>query len=204
MGDWIKNTIESLGYLGIAALMFVENLFPPIPSELIMPLAGYSANLPGAKLNVVGVFFAGLCGSVLGALVWYYPGQFLGEERLKAIADKYGKWITVSSKDITKAKRWFDRQGRKAVLIGRLMPGVRTLISVPAGISNMPLLPFLFYTTLGSAAWVGLLTYSGYVLGSQYELVDKYLAPVSKILLGCFTLAFIFWVVKRKGKNRRK
>ncbi|MCV3214295.1 DedA family protein [Plectonema radiosum NIES-515] len=204
MGDWIKNTIESLGYLGIAALMFVENLFPPIPSELIMPLAGYSANLPGAKLNVVGVFFAGLCGSVLGALVWYYPGKFLGEERLKGWADKYGKWITVSSKDITKAKGWFDRQGSKAVLIGRLVPGVRTLISVPAGISNMPLLPFLFYTTLGSAAWVGLLTYSGYVLGSQYELVDKYLAPVSKILLGCFALAFIFWVVKRKGKNRRK
>ena len=204
MGDWIKNTIESLGYLGIAALMFVENLFPPIPSELIMPLAGYSANLPGAKLNVIGVFFAGLCGSVLGALVWYYPGKFLGEERLKALADKYGKWITVSSKDITKAKSWFNRQGRKAVLIGRLVPGVRTLISVPAGISNMPLLPFLFYTTLGSAAWVGLLTYSGYVLGSQYELVDKYLAPVSKIVLGCIALAFIFWLVKRKRKNRRK
>ncbi|GAX40875.1 hypothetical protein NIES4075_18420 [Tolypothrix sp. NIES-4075] len=204
MGDWIKNTIESLGYLGIAALMFVENLFPPIPSELIMPLAGYSANLPEAKLNVIGVFFAGLCGSVLGGLVWYYPGKFLGEERLKVLADKYGKWITVSSKDITKAKRWFDKQGSKAVLIGRLVPGVRTLISVPAGISNMPLLPFLFYTTLGSAAWVGLLTYSGYVLGSQYELVDKYLAPVSKIVLGCLALAFIFWVVKRKRKNRRK
>ncbi|MFH7028106.1 MAG: DedA family protein [Heteroscytonema crispum UTEX LB 1556] len=204
MTDWIKHTIESLGYLGIAALMFVENLFPPIPSELIMPLAGYTANLPGTKLNIWGVFFAGLVGSVLGALVWYYPGKFLGEERLKAWADKYGKWITVSSKDITKATRWFNRQGSKAVLIGRLVPGVRTLISVPAGIGNMPLLPFLFYTTVGSAAWVGLLTYSGYMLGSQYELVDKYLAPVSKIVFGGLVLAFVVWVVKRKRKNRKR
>lgn len=204
MADWIKNTIESLGYLGIAALMFLENLFPPIPSELIMPLAGYTANVPGAKLNITGVFFAGLIGSVLGALIWYYPGKFLGEERLKALADKHGKWISVSSKDITKAKRWFDSQGKKAVFIGRLVPGIRTLISVPAGISNMPLLPFLFYTTLGSAAWVGLLTYSGYLLGSQYELVDEYLAPVSKIVFGCITMAFIFWVVKRKRKSKRK
>ncbi|MBD2502446.1 DedA family protein [Anabaena azotica] len=201
--DWIKNIIESLGYWGIALLMFVENLFPPIPSELIMPLAGYTANLPGSKLNVVGVFVAGLLGSTVGALIWYYPGKFLGERRLRDLADKYGKWISVSSKDISKAKRWFDNQGNKAVFIGRLIPGVRTLISVPAGISNMPLLPFLLYTTLGSAAWVGLLTYSGYLLGSQYELVDKYLAPVSKIVLGTLVVAFVVWVLKRKRRNTR-
>ncbi|WP_207714396.1 DedA family protein [Scytonema sp. UIC 10036] len=204
MTDWIKEIIESLGYWGIALLMFLENLFPPIPSELIMPLAGYTSNLPGAKLNVLGVFFAGLVGSVAGALVWYYPGKFLGEKRLSALADKYGKWLSVSSKDIVKAKGWFDRQGTKAVLIGRLVPGVRTLISVPAGVSNMPLIPFIIYSTLGSAAWVGLLTYSGYVLGSQYELVDKYLAPVSKIVLAVLIVAFIAWVVKRRKKHRRR
>jgi membrane protein DedA with SNARE-associated domain len=202
--DWIKQIIESLGYWGIALLMFLENLFPPIPSELIMPLAGYTSNLPGAKLNVIGVFFAGLLGSVLGALVWYYPGKIFGEKRLRAWADKYGKWLSISSKDITKAKRWFDQQGGKAVLIGRLVPGVRTLISVPAGMSNMHLLPFLIYSTLGSAAWVALLTYSGYALGSQYELVDKYLAPVSKIVLAVLVLAFVVWVIKRRQKNRRK
>ncbi len=204
MTDWIKEIIESLGYWGIALLMFLENLFPPIPSELIMPLAGYTSNLPGAKLNVLGVFFAGLVGSVAGVLVWYYPGKFLGEQRLFALADKYGKWLSVSSKDIVKAKGWFNRQGTKAVLIGRLVPGVRTLISVPAGISNMPLLPFIIYSTLGSAAWVGLLTYSGYILGSQYELVDKYLAPVSKIVLAVLIVAFIAWVVKRRKKHRRR
>lgn len=206
MLEWITNTIKIGNYWGIALLMFLENLFPPIPSELIMPLAGFTASPyqpGGAKLNIFGVFFAGLLGSVLGALIWYYPGKFLGEGRLRALADRHGKWIAISSKDITKATRWFDSQGKKAVLIGRLVPGIRTLISVPAGISNMPLLPFLFYTTLGSAAWVGLLTYSGYALGSQYELVDKYLAPVSKIVLGGLVLAFVFWIVKRRRKSTR-
>jgi membrane protein DedA with SNARE-associated domain len=204
MLEWITNTITSLGYVGIALLMFVENLFPPIPSELIMPLAGFTARATPDKLNVLGVFFAGLVGSVAGALVWYYPGKFLGEQRLKRWADKYGKWLTISSKDITKAKHWFNSQGSKAVFIGRLVPGIRTLISVPAGISNMPLLPFLFYTTLGSAAWVGLLTYSGYLLGSQYELVDKYLAPVSKIVLGSLVLVFAVWVLKRRRASTRR
>jgi membrane protein DedA with SNARE-associated domain len=204
MTEWIKNTIESLGYLGIALLMFLENLFPPIPSEFIMPLAGYTANLPESKLNIFGVFVAGLIGSVLGGIIWYYPGKLLGEARLYALADKYGKWITVSSKDILKSKQWFNKQGNKAVFIGRLVPGVRTLISVPAGMSNMPLLPFIFYTTLGSALWVGLLTYTGYILGSQYKLVEEYLAPVSKIVLGGLVLAFVFWLVKRKRKNQRR
>lgn len=204
MLEWITNTINSLGYLGIALLMFLENLFPPIPSELIMPLAGFTARATPDRLNVFGVFVAGLVGSTLGALVWYYPGKFVGEKRLKSWADKYGKWLSVSSKDIDKAKRWFDRQGSRAVLVGRLVPGIRTLISVPAGISNMHLVPFLFYTTLGSAAWVGLLTYSGYALGSQYELVDKYLAPVSKIVIVTLVLAFVVVVVKRKQQNKRR
>lgn len=204
MLEWITNTINSLGYWGIALLMFVENLFPPIPSELIMPLAGFTARATPEKLNIFGVFCAGLLGSVLGALIWYYPGQLLSEKRLKELADKYGKWIAISSKDIIKARQWFHQKGTKAVLIGRLVPGIRTLISVPAGMSNMPLLPFLFYTTIGSAAWVGLLTYSGYLLGSQYELVDKYLAPVSKIVLGSLILGFAIWVFKRKRQSTRK
>src|SRR5690348_13564926 len=98
MLEWITSTINSLGYWGIALLMFLENLFPPIPSELIMPLAGFTARATPDRLNIFGVFCAGLLGSVLGALIWYYPGQLLGEKRLKALADKYGKWIAISSK----------------------------------------------------------------------------------------------------------
>jgi len=204
MLEWITTTINSMGYLGIALLMFVENLFPPIPSELIMPLAGFTARATPDKLNVFGVFLAGVIGSVLGALIWYYPGKFLGEPRLKYLADKYGKWITISSADIDKATRWFNKQGAIAVLIGRLVPGVRTLISVPAGLSNMPLLPFLIYSTIGSAAWVALLTFAGYILGSQYELVDQYLAPVSKIVLGILVVSAVVWVLKRKRKHNKR
>ncbi|MBW4646693.1 MAG: DedA family protein [Goleter apudmare HA4340-LM2] len=207
MLEWITNTINSLGYWGIALLRFLENLFPPIPSELIMPLAGFTASPyqpGGAKLNIIYVFVSGLLGSVVGALIWYYPGKFLSETRLKALTNKYGKWLAISNQDIDQARRWLDRQGGKAVLIGRLVPGVRTLISVPAGMNNMHLLPFLFYTTLGSAAWVGLLTYSGYLLGSQYKLVGEYLAPVSKIVLGFLVLAFAVWVFRHKRKTTRK
>ena len=201
MLEWITNTINSLGYLGIALLMFLENLFPPIPSELIMPLAGFTATQ--GKLNIIYVFLAGVVGSVLGGLVWYYPGKFLGEKRLKALADKYGKWITISSNDIDKATRWFNRQGGKAVFLGRLVPGVRTLISVPAGLSNMPLLPFLIYTTLGSALWVGLLTYSGYALGRNYGIVEKYIDTITKIVVLAILGAFAFWIINRQRKRTR-
>jgi membrane protein DedA with SNARE-associated domain len=202
MLEWITNTINNLGYWGIAFLMFLENVFPPIPSELIMPLAGFVSKQ--GKLDVFYVFLAGLKGSVLGALIWYYPGKFLGSNRLEALADKYGKWLSVSSKDIVKANQWFDKQGNKAVLIGRLVPGVRTLISVPAGINNMPLIPFLLYSTIGSAAWVGLLTYSGYALGSQYELVEKYIGVVSKVVALGIVITIVALVIKRQKKIRRR
>ncbi|MFL0606293.1 DedA family protein [Cylindrospermopsis raciborskii] len=206
MLEWITNTINSLGYIGVAMLMFLENLFPPIPSELIMPLAGFTASPyqpGGAKLNIIGVFFSGLVGSALGALIWYYPGRLLQEQQLKKLAKKYGKWLAISSDDIDKAKTWFNRQGSKAVLIGRLVPGIRTLISIPAGMANMPMLPFLLYTTLGSALWVGFLTYSGYLLGTQYKLVEKYIDPISKIVLVGILVLFFLWVFKRKGQHTR-
>lgn len=195
MVEWITSTMNSLGYWGIGLLMFLENLFPPIPSELIMPLAGFT--IAQGKLQFAPVVFAGVFGTVIGALPWYYAGKILGEVRLKGLADRYGKWLTVSSKDITKATGWFDKHGSKAVFLCRLVPGVRTLISLPAGISNMPLLPFLAYSTVGTTLWVGLLTYAGYVLGDNYELVDKYLGPVSKIVLAIILAAFAIWVVRR-------
>ena len=203
MQEWILNTMNSLGYLGIGLLMFAENLFPPIPSELIMPLAGFTASK--GNMNFTLAVLAGVVGTIVGALPWYYAGKLVGEERLKHLADKYGKWITVSSQDIDKATRWFHRYGNKAVLFGRLVPGIRTLISLPAGLSEMPLVPFLIYSTLGTTAWVMLLTFLGFQLGERYELVEKYLDPVSKIVLVILIVAFIAWVVmkQRKAKQRR-
>ncbi|MBE9192631.1 DedA family protein [Gloeocapsopsis crepidinum LEGE 06123] len=199
MLNWITNTISSLGYLGIGLLMFFENLFPPIPSELIMPLAGFT--VARGQMQFIPAIAAGVLGTVIGALPWYYAGKILGSDRLQQLADKYGKWISISSKDITKADRWFDRHGSKAVFFCRLVPGVRTLISLPAGISGMHLVPFLLYSTLGTLLWVGLLTYLGYVLGDNYELVDEYLGPVSKIVVVTLLIAFILWIVR---KNMRR
>jgi len=199
MTAWIVNIMTSLGYLGIGLLMFLENLFPPIPSELIMPLAGFTA--AQGKLNVVGAIAAGVLGTVIGALPWYYAGKFLGEKRLKLWADKYGKWITITSKDIDRSKHWFDRHGVKAVFLCRMVPGVRTLISLPAGIGNMHVVPFLIYSTVGTVLWVGLLTTAGYILGNNYTLVEEYLAPVSKIVLASLVIGLVIIIIKR---NRRR
>lgn len=202
MQEWIISTMNSLSYLGIGLLMFAENLFPPIPSELIMPLAGFT--VAKGKMNFTLAVLAGVIGTILGALPWYYAGKILGEERLKSLADRYGKWITVSSQELDKATRWFNRYGNKAVLLGRLVPGVRTLISLPAGLSDMSLVPFLIYSTLGTTMWVGILTFLGFVLGDNYELVDKYLDPVSKIVFVALIVAFIVWVVRRIRRRNKK
>ena len=143
MAEWIKSFMESLGYLGIGLLMFLENIFPPIPSELIMPLAGFTA--AQGRLSFWGAVAAGIVGSVLGQLPLYYLGRLAGEEQLKRWADRYGKWLTVSHEEIERAKGWFDHHGGKAVFLCRLIPGIRSLISIPAGMAKMHLLAFLLY-----------------------------------------------------------
>jgi len=200
MLEWITNTISSLGYLGIGMLMLLENLFPPIPSELIMPLAGFT--VAQGKMDFAPVIVSGVLGTVVGALPWYYAGKFLGEQRLNNWADKYGRWLSISSKDIKKATSWFDKHDGKAVFFCRLVPGVRTLISLPAGISRMHLLPFLLYSTLGTLVWVSLLTYAGYALGRNYHLVEKYIGPISKIVLASLLFGFIIWVVRRNMRQQ--
>ncbi|MEG4394522.1 DedA family protein [Microcoleus sp. BROC3] len=200
MVEWITNTMQSMGYFGIGLLMFLENLFPPLPSELIMPLAGFTAS-KGNDMQLAPAIAAGVIGTVLGALPWYYGGKLLSEERLRNLADKYGKWIAVSGADIDKANRWFNRHGNKAVFLCRLVPGVRTLISLPAGINNMPLIPFLLYSTGGTLLWVSFLTLAGYKLGENYTLVEEYLGPVSKIVVVIIVIWCILWIVK---KNMQK
>lgn len=196
MLNWIKDLMNTLGYPGVALLMFLENVFPPLPSELIMPLAGFTTTQ--GELAFIGVVLAGTLGSVLGALPLYYLGRLVGEERLIAWADKYGKWLTVSGKEIKTADDWFDRHGTKTVLLCRLIPGVRSLISIPAGISGMNLVQFLVYTAVGSAIWTTVLAYLGRTLGENYELVERYVGPASYIILGGITLAAVVWVWKRR------
>lgn len=201
MSNWVTQMISTLGYVGIGFLMFLENLFPPIPSELIMPLAGFT--VAQGKMNFALVLLAGVVGTLLGALPWYFAGRLLGGDRLKALADRYGKWLTLSGDDIDQSTEWFRKHGNKAVLLGRLVPGVRTLISVPAGTSEMPFVPFLLYSLLGSLAWTSLLTFAGYTLGQNYTLVERYIGPLSKIVLIVLPIAFGVWIVKRKRQQKR-
>jgi membrane protein DedA with SNARE-associated domain len=197
MANWIIRTIESTGYFGIVFLMFLENVFPPIPSEFIMPLAGFMASKEEQTLS--GVVLAGTIGSVLGALALYYPGYFIGEERLNRLIDKYGRWLTISLEDLERAKGWFAKHGRLAVLVCRLVPGIRSLISIPAGIARMPLVSFLFYTAIGSGFWTAMLAYGGYVLGDKFQQVEKYLNPVSYVVLLAIALIYVKRVLSTRG-----
>lgn len=195
MLSWIQNTMTTLGYPGIVFLMFLENVFPPIPSELIMPFAGFTASQ--GQLAFYGVVLAGWLGSLIGQLPLYYLGRLANEDRLKGWADRYGRWLGVSSRDIGKADDWFDRHGPKAVFLGRLVPGVRSLISVPAGMSEMKLAPFLLYSALGTGLWSLLLAWLGLMLGQRYDLVETYLGPVSYVVFaGLFVVALV-WLVRR-------
>ncbi|WP_112992433.1 DedA family protein [Herminiimonas fonticola] len=192
----IVDIVSQSGYLGIFLLMLAENVFPPIPSELIMPLAGFVS--ARGELNLLLVILAGTAGSVVGALPWYYAGAIFGKDRLKRIANKHGRWFTLSPRDIDMASDWFSRHGAAAVFFGRLIPAIRTLISVPAGIVRMPLLPFLAYSTIGSLIWTALLAVTGFVLQSQYEQVEHYVEPVSKAVVFLVIAIYIYRFIRFK------
>lgn len=177
MSDWITETVRALGYIGIALLAFLENVFPPIPSEVIMPLAGFIAS--DGDINLLGAIAAGAFGSFIGAAGWYFIGRKVGEERLRRWVDQHGHWLTLSCEDLDKAQHFLQHHGGAVVFFGRLIPGIRTWISVPAGVAGMPLGRFLLYTGLGTGIWTAVLTFAGYALRSQFEQVDKYLGPIS-------------------------
>lgn len=198
MFDFITEFMQSGGYLAVFALMALENIFPPIPSELIMPFAGFVA--ARGDLNVVGVLIAGTAGSVAGALPWYYAGKVYGKERLEKFADKHARWMTVTHGDIEHAMDSFEKHGRKVVLFGRLIPAIRTLISVPAGLAKMPMGQFLLYSTVGSLVWTGILTGAGYMLESQYERVAQYVDPVSKAIL----IGLLGWYLYRVATFKKR
>ncbi len=202
MFEWITGLVERGSYLGIALLMLLENVFPPIPSELIMPLAGFTA--ARGDLSLLGVIVAGSIGSLAGALLWYGIGRWLGLDRLKGFAARHGRWLTLSPEDLDQAQGFFTRHGGKAVLLGRLVPGVRTLISVPAGIVGMPLPSFLLWTGIGTVVWTALLAGAGYLLESQYEAVSAWLGPVSNVIVGAIVVFYLYRVVTFRPRGARR
>lgn len=197
LAGWVLDVIHALGAVGVAALVALENVFPPLPSEVILPLAGFLAGQ--GKLSLAAVLVAATVGSVVGALVLYWAGAAMGRERLRRVADRTP---LMGAGDVDRAQGWFDRHGRTAVLVGRLVPGVRSLISVPAGVARMPLLPFLLYTTLGSAAYNAVLVLLGHQLGSRWTSVEKYSDPINYGAYALIVLGIVVAVVRRVRHRR--
>jgi membrane protein DedA with SNARE-associated domain len=200
LAEWTLNLMNSLGYLGIVLLMVLENLFPPLPSELILPAAGFAA--ARGELNLLGVVLAGAVGSVIGTLPLYYIGRAVGEERLVRWADSYGRWLSLRGKDIRQADDWFDHHGQKAVLFGRMIPGIRSLLSLPAGMSEMPLPKFLLYSAVGSGLWAAVLAGAGYLLGDHYEQVGAYMGPIGTGMLVLLAVFAVVWVLRRRAEQQ--
>lgn len=200
MMDWITGMVAQAGYAGVFVLMLAENLFPPIPSELIMPLAGFSA--ARGQMSLLGVVVAGVAGTLAGNVVWFELARAFGVARTKRLCARFGGWLGITDEDLDKAQAALRRHGPWAVFLGRMMPGIRTVISIPAGLIEMPRLVFYGLTTLGSAIWVGGLAVLGYWLEDQFSVVESWIEPFSKVFLVLFVLAFV-WPVARLWWRRR-
>ena len=194
--DWILNLIERGRYLGVFFLMLAENVFPPIPSEVVMPVAGIVAGR--GEMSIALVIVAGAAGAVVGQLLWFWLGLRIGTERLQELARRHGRWLTVSPRDIAKADRWFNRHGGMAVIVGRMVPGIRTLISLPAGIAGMPLPRFLIYSSIGSGVWTALLAWAGFALGERQENITRYIGPVSTAVFAVIVVIYLYRVATFK------
>lgn len=195
MIDTITNILVQFGYAGIFVCMFLETIFPPIPSELVLPFGGYAAFR--GELNIFGVIIAGTLGSLAGAGVFYYLGHKLEEARLRRLIARYGKWMGLKERDVEKSQKWFERHGLSAVFFARLLPGMRSLISVPAGLHKIRPLPFFLLSLLGSLAWTMILVFGGYLLGEEYERIAASVKPLSYVVLIITVAALAFFLYRR-------
>lgn len=205
MQDFIISLMGQFGYFGVFFLIALENIFPPIPSEVILLFGGFMTTY--TSLNIALMVVAATLGSLLGAIVLYYIGKILNKERLKKIVSgKVGKVLRLKEKDIDMADHWFDTKGNKTVFFCRFIPIVRSLISIPAGMSEMPMAKFLLYTTVGSAIWNTVLIVIGNRVGENWESIlgvfDQYSHIVLILLILIFVL-FIVWFYTKKQKKKK-
>lgn len=198
MFDLIVHIIAATGVLGVAFLMFAENIFPPLPSEVIMPLAGFAAARGDFSFAVL--VLAGTAGAVLGAWVWYEVGRRVGLERLRRFSASHGRWMTLAPEDVDRAALLFRRFGGPAVFLGRLVPTVRTFISIPAGVTHMPMARFLGWTTVGTALFTFALAYAGYRLEAHYDRVEAWLNPLTTAVLVLACLGYLYRLVTFRSR----
>lgn len=195
IADWVTRVIESLGYVGVAFLVALENVFPPIPSEVVLPFAGFVASDGGATF--VGMVLAATVGSLVGAWVLYGIAAWVGPVRLRRFVERFGRWFSVSVDDLEKAEGWFDRHSHLAVLICRCVPLIRSLVSIPAGFRRMPFGTFTLFTLIGSAVWNLGLVGAGYLLRDQWEEVEPVMGIVQWVVIVVILGALGWFVWKR-------
>lgn len=201
MQAWIIDFMEQFGYLGIFLLMCIENVFPPIPSEIILPFGGFMTTR--TDLNVLGVIFSATAGSLLGSVILFRIGLLLDVERMLAIVDKWGKYLRIKKEDIVTADAWFDKHGYWTVLFCRMLPLIRSLISIPAGMSNMKLSMFLFFTIVGTVIWNSILVATGALLGNSWNKVLYYLEIYSTIIYSVMAMLGTVLIILFIRKNKK-
>mgnify|MGYP000091021757 FL=1 len=201
LATWAQDVIEQFGYVGVALLVVVENVFPPIPSEIVLPFAGFVAQR-GSE-SVVLMILAATVGSVGGALIMYWIAAVIGDERLHAFTRKFGKWVQIREVDLTRAEEWFDRHATSAVLIGRCVPLIRSVVSIPAGFRRMKLVSYIAYTFAGSLVWNILLIGAGALLGDNWERVGSYVGVFQWVVIALVIAViarFTFGVYRRRNQ----
>ncbi len=194
MLSWLTDLVERGGYAGIILLTFLETIFPPLPSEVFMPMAGFVA--ARGSLTLPGVIAAGTIGTLTGAWFWYALGRAIGLERLRQLAARYGRLLTMRPTDLDRGMAWFARYGGLVMLFGRMVPGVRGVISIPAGVAPMPVGRFLVLSGAGNLIWTALLMGAGYWLGADYGHVARWLAPVSNVVILGLAGVYVWRVVR--------
>jgi len=199
MKDWIFTIMEEFGYIGIMAVIALENLFPPIPSEIVLPFGGFMTTR--TSLTVVGVIIASTVGSVIGAIILYWIGRIINVDQLEKFVERWGHLLRISKKDIRSAEGWFLRYGNWTVFFCRLIPVVRSLISIPAGMAKMNFMTFILFSTMGTVVWNTILVSLGAVLGESWEEILGYVELYKSafyVVFAIIAILFIIWYVKRR------
>ena len=199
MDDWIIRLVNDTGYWGVALLMFLETVFPPVPSEVIMTVAGVSA--ARGNMTFTGVVASGTAGAMLGNYLWFLLAIKFGKERLQRFLEKHGRWLTLHWTDVERGQTLFSKHGSMIVLVARMLPTFRSLISIPAGIFKMSHRRFLVFSAIGTAGWSVALAGAGYALGSQFADVEKILGPLSTVITALIVISY-FWRLWRWKPER--
>jgi len=190
MADWVIELIQRTGYVGVFLLMFLETVFPPVPSEVIMPIAGLAA--ARGAMTLWGVILSGTAGAMFGNFFWYLLARVIGIERFRPFIEKHGRWLTLDWPDVEKAERLFGKFGSVVVGLGRMLPTVRSVVSIPAGLLHMRLKSFLFWSTVGTAGWSAGLAAAGYILGQQFDQIERVVGPLSLVVIAAIIGLYVW------------